>query len=85
MEVMANVRIWNRALSAKEIRSYLYQLAIKNVRDLVGVWHIKDDPSGSIKYVYDVSGRIESIKLPSGQEYQYRYDASGNLFEIVGQ
>jgi len=82
---IANVRIWNRTLSAEEVRSYMYQLAIKNARDLVGVWNLNDDPSGDIVYIYDASGRIKSIKLPSGQKYQYRYDANGNLIDIVGR
>ncbi|RRJ66996.1 hypothetical protein EHV15_31765 [Paenibacillus oralis] len=82
---IAHLRIWNKALSEDEVRSYMYQpMSVNHASDLVGVWHINDDPSGSIEYIYDASGRIKSIKLPSGQEYQYRYDANGNLIDIVG-
>ncbi|MBP2114944.1 NBR1-Ig-like domain-containing protein [Paenibacillus silagei] len=39
------------------------------------------DPSKTNTYTYDSSGRLQSVKLTSGQTVYYDYDANGNLIK----
>ncbi|WP_171717198.1 NBR1-Ig-like domain-containing protein [Paenibacillus phytohabitans] len=39
------------------------------------------DPSKTNTYVYDSSGRLQSIKLTTGDTINYHYDANGNLIK----
>ncbi|GGG86306.1 LamG domain-containing protein [Paenibacillus radicis (ex Gao et al. 2016)] len=58
---LADLRIWNRALSSSEISSSMYSILKGNENGLVGEWKLADKPIGSTKFSGEKINELEVL------------------------